>query len=116
VFALMLWYLLPRYGIMGAALAWSIRTIGDTVLLLGTCPRLLPQARATVVRISAWLGVSSLALLSTMLLEGSAMRLAVTAVGCIAWVALVWRYLLTAQERELPIAKVLTGVLRPEQA
>jgi low temperature requirement protein LtrA len=116
VFALMLWYLLPRYGIMGAAMAWSIRTVGDTVLLLGTCPRLLAQTRATIARMSVWLTAASVVLVASMLVHGTASRVAVVLVAVFAWLALVWRYLLTAQERELPIAKMLTGVLRPEQA
>jgi len=116
VFALMLWFLLPRFGILGAALAWSVRTIGDTVLLLGTCPRLLPQSRATITRMALWLTGTSAALGASMLLQGTAVRVAVAIIVTMTWVVLVWRRLLTAQERELPLARVLTGALRPEQA
>lgn len=116
VFAAMLWYLLPRYGIMGAALAWSIRTVGDTVLLLGTCPRLLAQTRATITRMSVWLTGASMVMVASILVDGTTSRVVFALTGTLVWLVLVWRFLLTAQERELPIAKMLTGVLRPEQA
>lgn len=114
-YVLILWLLLPRYGIMGAAFAWSIRTIGDTILLLATCPRLLAQSRATVSRIAAWLTVTSAMLGASMLVSGTSGRIAVAAVAIPVWIAIVWRWLLSPQERELPM-RALTSVWRPEQA
>lgn len=116
LFALMLWFLLPRYGILGAAMAWSIRMVGDSVLLLGTCPRLLPQTRATVTRMALWLAGTSATLVASMLLHSAVLRVGMAIVVTVAWLAIVWRRLLTPQERELPLARMLTGVLRPEQA
>lgn len=109
VFALMLWFLLPRYGIMGAAIAWSVRTIGDTVLLLGTCPRLLPQTRATVTRMALWLVGTSAVLGASMLLTSMTARVALVLVATITWLPLAWRLLLTAAERELPLARAISG-------
>lgn len=116
VYFLMLWLLLPRYGILGAAVAWSVRTVGDTMLLLGTCPRLLPETRATIARVSSWLLAASVALAATMLLETAMTRLVVVVLGTLAWAILVWRILLTEEERRLPVARVISGVLKPEQA
>lgn len=116
VFALLLWYLLPRYGIMGAAMAWSIRTVGDTMLLLGTCPRLLEQTRGTIARTSLWLVGCAVVLVGSMFLQGTATRLILSLIAGVAWLVLVWRFLLTEQEKSLPLTRLLSGVLRVEQA
>lgn len=114
-YALILWLLLPRYGILGAAIAWSIRTVGDTILLLATCPALLPQARSAVGRAGAWLLGATAVLGACIWLSGTGARVAVTLVAMPLWLAIAWRWLFTAPERDLPL-RALTSVWRPERA
>lgn len=116
LYLLMAWYLMPRYGILGAALAWSIRMVGDSVLLLAVCPRLLPETRTTIVRMSLWLTGASAVLFASMSLTTTMSRLTVATLVAIAWVMVVWRFLLTPEERQVPLARFLSGALRPEQA
>lgn len=116
IYVLMMWLLMPRFGLLGAALAWSLRTIGDTVILLATCPRLLPQTRATVTRLALWLVATSSALVASMAIPRPLMRLSIAALVTAVWIALAWRYLLTPEERQLRLGRVLSGALRPEQA
>lgn len=115
LYALILWFLLPRFGIVGAAVAWSVRTIGDTIVLLATCPRLLPQTGAVVRRMASWVAVTSALLALAALSIGSPARFVIIAVAVPAWVAVCWRFLLTAEERAYPM-RALSGVLRPERA
>jgi O-antigen/teichoic acid export membrane protein len=115
VYAFVLWYLLPRYGIMGAAMAWAIRTIADTILLLATCPPLLPESRAAVARIGLWLTGGSTALVASVMVSGTSARFVVAIVAIPLWAAIVWRWLLLSHERTLPL-RALTAVWRPEQA
>jgi O-antigen/teichoic acid export membrane protein len=44
----LLWYLLSRFGVIGAALAWSLRTLLDMVLLFGATAHLTHEHRRTV--------------------------------------------------------------------
>jgi len=88
--ALLLWWLLPRWGIVGVAIAWAIRAIADAVVLLYTCPALLPESRPAVQRVTLWtcailplLGVSAL-------VPSLALRLLVLVVVAPAWAVLAW--------------------------
>ena len=49
-----LWILLLRFGISGAALAWTLRAATDAVLLFGASYKLLPSCRSGVVRTMLW--------------------------------------------------------------
>jgi O-antigen/teichoic acid export membrane protein len=55
VYALLLWFLVGKFGALGAALAWGIRVVADAVLLLGAAARIVPEA-ARAVRRAAILG------------------------------------------------------------
>lgn len=114
-YALLLWIVLPRFGILGAAIAWSVRAIADTGLLLAACPALLPRTRATVTRMGMWLSATVAILWVGTLLPWTSARPAFTVVVAALWLVAAWRWLLTAEERQYP-AKVITAALRPEQA
>ena len=49
-----LWILLLRFGIAGAALAWTLRAVADAVLLFAASYKLLPSCRSGVVRTMLW--------------------------------------------------------------
>jgi O-antigen/teichoic acid export membrane protein len=117
-YALLLWLLLPRYGIVGAAIAWSVRTIADTVILLATCRVLLPSARPVVMRMSGWLLATSGLLALGAILAGevaSPLRFALVALAIPAWLYACWSALITPAERSLPM-KSLIAAWRPERA
>ncbi|HEX7937381.1 MAG TPA: hypothetical protein VF483_00225, partial [Gemmatimonadaceae bacterium] len=113
IYGAMLWYLLPRYGVAGAAIAWSVRTIGDTIVLMISCPILLPASRGVVLRMGAWLAAASVVLVTGGLVSGSAQRFILVGVAIPAWMYLCWRVLITPAERAMPV-RSLIAVLRPE--
>ena len=114
-YALILWLLLPRFGLLGAAFAWSIRTAVDTALLLVTCPVLLRPARTTVTRTFVWLAGAALVLIGCVFVSRTSARLPLALAAIPLWVAIVWRQVLTAGERALPF-RSLIAEWRPEQA
>lgn len=80
--------LVSRFGVLGAAMAWSGRVALDFVLLCIACTRLIPQVRQTLVRLM----VTSLFIVMLVLLGGlygsAAFRLSAGAIVCV--LALFW--------------------------
>lgn len=99
VYAALLWVLLPRYGIVGVAIAWAIRAIGDAFLLLLTAPTLMPGLRAAALRSVAWCLAAIAGLAATMTVPGTAARAAVVGVAIPLWAAFVWYRVLDTGER-----------------
>jgi O-antigen/teichoic acid export membrane protein len=62
VYIALLWYLLSRFGVVGAALAWTLRTLLDMTLLFGATAYLNHERRQTV-----WKKFSEAVLLGAML-------------------------------------------------
>ena len=114
-YALALWWLLPRYGLLGAAIAWSARTILDTVALMVTCPVLLQDVRRVTLRIGAWMAATGVLLAAAAALAFTSFRLPVVLLAVPVWLYVCWRALITAEERELPF-RSLIAAWRPERA
>jgi len=109
-YAVLLWLLLDRYGIVGVAAAWAVRAAGDAALLLVTCSRLVPETRPVVGRAGRWLALLVPVIAASALVPGPAAR-AVTAAALSAaggWLA--WRRLLTDSERDAALT-ALSAVL-----
>jgi O-antigen/teichoic acid export membrane protein len=53
LYLLALWYMLARWGVEGAAIAWVARIVLDNILLLAGCARIVPQLRPAM-----WRGVA----------------------------------------------------------
>lgn len=90
----LLWWILPRYGIAGAAFAWTARVAVDLVLLLYMARRLLPTTAATIALVGrmAPLGlvVLALSLLPTGLVAKSVFLSAALAFfALLAWTTLL---------------------------
>lgn len=115
IYALILWLLLGKLGIVGAALAWSLRTIADTIMLMLACPVLLPETRATVTRVARWMLATAVVLMAGMFVRDPVIRAALVALAVPAWIYVCWKQLITPEERGLPL-RSLIAVLRPERA
>lgn len=113
--AVLVWVLVGRWGIAGAALAWTIRTSLDAALLFwaagrlaGLSPRVL--AEEGVVRTAA---IVALALALAVALERSAVgageRAAMLAALLGVLVATSWRLALSAADRERLLGAVRTA-------
>ena len=77
-----LWLLLPRFGISGAALAWTLRAAGDAVLLFAASYKLLPSCRSGVMRTTLW------AVGASLLFGAATQPASVSAKGVFALIAL----------------------------
>lgn len=109
VYAGLLWFLIPRYGITGVAIAWAARAIIDALLLMFSCPVLLPATRASIQRMAGWLAVAVPTIAATALLATTGARVAVGLIAVPILMAIVWRGVLTPSEREGP-ARLLSAV------
>jgi hypothetical protein len=98
----LLWYLLPRYGIFGVAVAWAVRAVVDAALLLATSRTLLSEAAAPVRRVSLWLGATTIAVAAMAFVPWAGVRYAIAAMCVPAWLAASWWMILTPEERLSP--------------
>ena len=110
VYAAILAFALPRWGITGVALVWSVRAIGDAVLMVLSCSTLLPQGRDAARRNVAWLALAIPALVAAMFIPSPAARVTLAALAIPLWIGAAWRWMLASEERGLFAG--LTGKLR----
>ena len=106
LYGFLLWWLLPRYGIVGAAVAWAARAIVDSVLLLRTCPTLLPESRPALRRIWIWMAVALPALAACTQIPWLSARVALFLTAVPAWLAFAWFRILTPAERQAPLQAI----------
>jgi O-antigen/teichoic acid export membrane protein len=95
IYIALLWYLLSRFGVVGAALAWSLRTLLDMTLLFGATAHLNYECRGTVwkkVREAIFLG----ALLAACMFIPATPFWRLAALACVAslYVGYGWRVIL----------------------
>ncbi len=103
----LLWFLVARMGITGAAISWIIRVMLDTILLLFASRKLLEIRRHTVVENGlpksilalVWLAV---ALWMTSRLDGSVLvQLGITIICLFVFVLACWRYILDDRDKQV---------------
>ena len=102
VYAVLLWLLLPRWGIVGAAWAWTLRASLDAVLLLAACPALLRESAPAVRRVATWLLALLPLLAGVAMVESAAVRATVCGAAIVVWSVVAWSRLLTPDERAIP--------------
>ncbi|HEY4304176.1 MAG TPA: flippase [Gemmatimonadaceae bacterium] len=100
IYVAMIWLLTHAFGLVGVAIAWTLRVTLDTTLLLLLTARALPDLRAALARCAAVLTtmVAGLALISQV--STFEWRCAGFLLDMVIAVAGGWIVLLTSQERE----------------
>lgn len=93
-----LWWLVGAYGVVGAAVAWTLRVAVDTVVLLAISDRLLP-GRAVAGRAGVLLLSSCGLLLLGTLPDGASSRATLLALAIAITTAVGWRWGLDARGR-----------------
>ena len=90
-YAPLLWILASRFGVEGAAIAWSVRVAVDALLLMLAAMRIFPMAPRTVLRLLVAVGggLATLAVASTIVSTGA--KVGVTALVAGVAVALAVR-------------------------
>ncbi|MDA8429806.1 MAG: flippase [Geobacteraceae bacterium] len=58
----LLWWILKQYGIVGAAIAWTLRVVVDAILLMWVAHRMNPLVHKLVVKLTGYAFMASLAL------------------------------------------------------
>lgn len=101
IYLFLLWWLLHLYGIVGAAMAWTLRVAIDTILLFLMSNRLLEgltiySLRFALLMMSALLGLSALALPMQ-----SGLKWLLLCMGLIAFAVAAWFWILDQQERTI---------------
>lgn len=96
---MLLWWMLPRYGVVGAAAAYAIRTTGEMVVFFGMARWLMPGLAHGVVRV-AKLALLLLPVPAIGMLPMSLSTKGVFLVGMLSLYALsCWSFLLEPDER-----------------
>lgn len=103
VYVVALWWLLGRYGIEGAAIAWAARVGMDTVFLLVYARRLLPELAAVRGRVAPMLSLGSVLPISLLVgaQAGLAGKLAFLAIATPVFALIAWLQVLDATERDM---------------
>ncbi|MES9862604.1 MAG: flippase [Candidatus Thiodiazotropha sp. LLP2] len=107
-----LWWALSEFGILGAAIVWTIRAFVDALALYVMALLLIPECRASAKRFAfALLAAVSLFLFSAQL-EGFYIKLLFTAVILLLFSVIVWRHVFDNSERTWVLRAL--GMMRAE--
>lgn len=110
-YGLLLWWMIARWGISGAAAAWSIRVAIEVLLLFWLSQRafslspwhLLERKTRTALVVVCASGCA-VYFLSVLLGGGTAMRIAICAAWLVVFVFAVWRWVLDRTDRSTALA------------
>lgn len=107
-------WLVPAYGVMGAALAWTGRVTVDAVLLFYASGKLISVETAPRVN-QAWLlaSLAGIGLATGLGLENVLVKLAFLAVGLPALLAWCWLRCFSAEERAVVLDLLLHSNAKP---
>jgi len=98
-YMMLAWILIGRYGIEGAAIAWAVRSILDTIILFHMAARVLKISYPKIKILSLTSLVVALLSISVFLPEDFYFKLGFSAVVCISLYTYSWMKLLTSDER-----------------
>jgi O-antigen/teichoic acid export membrane protein len=99
-YLLALWYLSKRYGIDGAAFAWTARTLIDALVLFVISKRFLPQG-SNAARDIAMLAASLVIFMFAAQMQGLIFKGVFLLLTLIAFVLVTWFVVFSRQERKL---------------
>lgn len=99
-------WLIHRYGVSGAAIAWVARVLLDTLVLLGINARLLPQSRPAIMSILGKAGLATCLFgLGAVISSGTGRIIfLIFTLALFAWTA--WFSILASDERTLVIDRL----------
>ena len=105
-YLLAMWFLIGRYGIVGAAIAWTMRAAVDAVALFAMVRLLVPGYGAHLPNHVVRVLLALLALALAAVFESFVTRIAYVAIVGVAFALLGWYTLLTIDERALVRARL----------
>jgi len=106
IYMMTAWILIVRYGIEGAAIAWVIRAIFDTIILFYMAGRVLKitYPKSQILLIGSIVG--ALLPISMLLPEDLYFKLGFVAIALVSLFAYSWREILTSDERGFVLSYV----------
>ena len=117
LYAAMIYLFGRRFGVVGVALAWTLRVSIDTTVHSFLCRRQLPELIPAVDRILVWLGALTVTILLTTVPSAFVPRIVIASIALLAFAVLVWKALLTPKERAFALTalrlKSLPASLEP---
>lgn len=110
---ILLFWLLPTYGIVGAAFVWSLRTTVEAIVLFAMAWRVLPAASTSLIKICVETGAALAVIGVGVLVHGLAEKAIFLTIvlGPFAWAA--WFWILDASERRGLLANLRIRTARP---
>ena len=94
----LLWLLIARFGILGAAIAWTIRCTVDSALLFAIASRMLPKAHASLRPLAAACAIAA-SLLVSAALAPTPIRIVIVVLGVPVFALGGARWLLDRDDR-----------------
>jgi O-antigen/teichoic acid export membrane protein len=104
LYLLLLWQLLPIYGIVGAAIAWTLRTTLDMIILYILTFRLIRLDVVLVRRTALMIGIGILVLLIALFPFDLNIKVVLLVLGLIVFSIITWLMLLLPNERVLALS------------
>ncbi|MFZ0523459.1 MAG: flippase [Candidatus Acidiferrales bacterium] len=98
-YLLTLWWCISKWGIEGAAMAWTGRVALDAVVLFFLASRLLPAGTSLRPRTAFIAGLAPIALAAATLPQGLALKGAFVLASLTAFAAVAWFLILTPEEK-----------------
>lgn len=99
LYLVLLWWGIREYGILGAAIAWTVRVALDTVLLFAVSRHLLALHGAAAAHIAIGLTVLTVALALPLLAEAALARGAIVLMLGVLFTFVTWCWVLAPDER-----------------
>lgn len=99
LYVLMIYVFTTRLGLVGVALAWTVRIALDTAILCWATAKWLPESRPAVKHMAGWTVVWTSTLGIVAMTDRLSARIALTCVVLVAFVGWAWRIALKPSER-----------------
>jgi len=101
LYIMVLCFVLPRYGIVGAAGVWVVRVVIDGLLLFGATVILFPVSLPYVRRLAAVLGFLLVLMLPSFFLHTVLYKISFVIIMIIVFLLIFYHFLLGASERDI---------------
>ena len=101
-----LYLLLPRFGIAGAAMAWTIRVTTDSLALFAATVMILPDTRRTVFYVVALTAAACGLIGSAAMMQAVNYRICFALAALISYMAIGWHCILNSNERSLATSAI----------
>jgi len=96
IYFLALFLLLPRFGVTGAAVAWSLRVALDTAVLFVAAAIILPATRAVIGRLAGLAAIASVVIGCGAMLPGLEYRILCASAALLIYAVMGWCHVLDA--------------------